>query len=271
MFFLFFYKKLEKYGKIINGFITCKVGIKMINFVIVEDETILLNKYKKEIDNFMMNYDIEYKVHRYNGYTNKWKEYAQIEDGFKIYLLDIKTEHGSGLDAARLLREQYDDWNSMIIIITSYPQYRYEAFGKRLMLIDFINKLDNCEKQLKDSLLICMKHYDRRPKVLRYTYKNIIYNLEYRQILYIEKELDSKKCKITTIHGEYYIQGTINHVMTLLDDRFVKCSRSSIVNLEQIDNYNIKENVITFKNQDTLDTISRDKRKEIIDYVRGVR
>ena len=87
----------------------------------------------------------------------------------------------------------------------------------------------------------------------------------------MKKELDSKRCKIITTHGEYYIQGTINNVLKLLDKRFAKCSRSTIVNLEQIESYNVKENVITFKNQKTLDTISRDKKKEIAIYVRGVR
>ena len=243
----------------------------MINFIICEDEEILIAKYKTEIYNFMMNYDTEYKIHSYKGYTDSWKEYAQKEDGFKVYLLDIKTEQGSGLDAARIIREEYDDWNSMIMIITSYPQYRYDALGKRLMLVDFISKADNFDKCFRDALNICMKHYDKRPKILRYTYKNIIYNIEYRQILYIEKELDSKKCKIYATTGENSIQGSINHVLTLLDKRFVKCSRSTIVNLEQIDSYDIKENVIIFKNKSRMDIISRDKRKELINYVRGVR
>lgn len=262
---------MEKYGKIKIRFTTCEVGKIMINFIICEDEEILIKRYKKIIDNFMMNYDIEYKFHIYKGYNDEWKAYAQKEDGFKIYLLDIKTQEGTGLDAARWLREEYDDWNSMIMIITSFPQYKYEALGKRLMLVDFISKLDDCDKQLHNSLVICLKHYDKRPKILRYTYKNIIYNLEYRQILFIEKELDSKRCKIVTVHGEYYIQGTINNVLKLLDKRFKKCSRSSIVNLEQIENYNVKENIITFKNQKTLETISRDMKKEITNYVRGVR
>lgn len=243
----------------------------MINFIICEDEEILISKYKTEIYNFMMNYDTDYKIHNYKGYTDSWKEYAQKEDGFKVYLLDIKTEKGSGLDAARMIREEYDDWNSMIMIITSYPQYKYEALGKRLMLVDFISKADNFEQCFRDSLNICMKHYDKRPKILRYTYKNTIYNIEFRQILYIEKEIDTKKCKIYATTGEYTIPGSINYVMTLLDKRFVKCSRSTLVNIEQIDSYNIKENVIIFKNKSRMDTISRDKRKEIINHVRGIR
>lgn len=242
----------------------------MINFIICEDEEVLLKKYKNEIDKFMMRYDIDYKCRSYKGYTNEWKEYAQAEDGFKIYLLDIKTEKGSGLDAARLIREEYDDWVSMIIIITSYPEYRYEALGKRLMLVDFINKLDNCEKNLRNALSICMKNYDKRPKAIRYTYKNMLYNIELKHILYIEKESDSKRCTIKTTYDTFHIQGSLNAVMKKLDDRFVKCSRSFVVNIEQVQNYNKKNNVITFKNNEKIDAVSREKRKEFENYVRGI-
>ena len=159
----------------------------MINFVICEDEKILAKEYKRQIDNFMMNYDIDYKCHTFDGYDENWKKFARKDEGFKIYLLDIKTEKGSGLDAARVIREELDDWVSMIIIISSYTEYKYEALSKRLMLVDFVNKLDNYEKHLHNTLSICIKNYDKRPKILKYTYKNTIYNVEFRQILYIEK------------------------------------------------------------------------------------
>ncbi len=240
----------------------------MINFIICEDEIILAKKYKHEIDKFMMKYDVDYKCHIYNGYTSEWKQYAKTEDGFKVYLLDIKTKQGSGLDAARLIREEYDDWVSMIIIITSYPEYRYEALGKRLMLVDFINKLDNCEKNLQKDLSICMKNYDKRPKSIRYTYKNMMYNIELKHILYIEKESDSKRCTIKTTYDTFHIQGSLNNIMKKLDDRFIKCSRSIAVNIEQIKNYNKKSNIITFKNNDKIDAVSREKRKELENYVR---
>lgn len=242
----------------------------MLNFVICEDEEILSTKYKYEIDKFMMKYDMDYKFHMYKGYTKEWKKYAASDDGFKIYLLDIKTEQGSGIDAARIIREEYDDWTSMIIIITSYSEYRYEVFCKRLMLVDFINKLDNCEKHLQEALAICMKNYDKRLKTLKYTYKNMIYNIELRQILYIEKEADAKRCIIKTDNDIFYIQGTLNGVLNKLDDRFLKCSRSMIVNLEQIESYNAKTNIITFKNKHQIDAVSRDKRRELINHVRGI-
>lgn len=244
----------------------------MINFVICEDEKVLATKYKNVIDNFMMNYDTDYKCHLFDGYTKEWKEFAEKDNGFKIYLLDIKTNEGSGLNAARIIREEFDDWTSMIIIITSFNEYKYDALGKRLMLVDFINKLDNPEQYLKSALSICMKNYDNRPKILKYTYKNTIYNLDFKNIVYIEKEMDSKRCTIHTALGEEIIYpGTINKLITELDNRFTKASRSVIINLEQIKNYNTTENKIVFKNGKSTDAISRDMKKGLIRYVRGLK
>ena len=148
----------------------------MIKFIICEDETVLANKYKMEIEKVMMNYDFEYKFEVFRGYTPKWRISALKDDSFKIYLLDIKTKEGSGLDAARYIREELDDWQSMIIMITAYPEYKYEALSKRLMLVDFINKLDTCKEHIRKCLEICIKHYDTRPKTLCYIYKNVVYN-----------------------------------------------------------------------------------------------
>lgn len=242
----------------------------MINFVICEDESILAKEYKNEIDKFMMNYDNEYIFKFFDGYTEEWKKFARTNTDFKIYLLDIKTNKGSGLDAARLIREVYEDWNSMIIIITSYTEYRYDALTKRLMLVDFINKLDDCSKYLQEALSICMKHYDKRPKVLKYTYKGNIYNIDFKNIVYAEKEIESKLCKIYTSKESYTYPGTLTKLLNELDNRFIKISRSTIINTRQVKRYDIKKNSLLFRTGIELEDISRDKRKDLIKCVRGL-
>ena len=56
----------------------------------------------------------------------------------------------------------YVDWVSIIIIITAFNEFKYEALGNRLYLLDFINKLNRCETKLKEDLEIAIKHYDNR-------------------------------------------------------------------------------------------------------------
>lgn len=242
----------------------------MINFIICEDEPELLKEYKYQIDKFMMKYDIDYKTHMFTSYDSKWEKSVRKIKGFKVYLLDIKTANGSGINAARQIREEYDDWVSMIIMISGYAEYKYEALGKRLMLVDFINKLDHSEQKLQDALLICLKHYDNKYKSLRYTYKNIAYNLEFRSIIKIEKEMDSKRCIIHAEEGDYPIKGTLNEVLQKLDKRFFKCNRSIAINVEQVQYYNLGKNVAVLKNGEEFKDVSRNKKKEMFNHVRGV-
>ena len=239
----------------------------MINFIVCEDEKEIRVNTKNQIIKFMMNYDIDYKIYEFDGYNAKFNKIARTDSGFKIYFLDIKTNAGSGIDAARMIREQYDDWVSVIIVMTSFSEYKYEVLSSRLYLLDFINKLDNCNKKIKEDLIIAMKHYDRKYKMLSYEYNHTYYKIEYRQILYIEKEPDSKRCIIKTKTGEQIIPGTLTDVSKKLDDRFLKVHKSMIVNTNEIAKYEIKKNKLTFKNSEHTHLIARDKKKELIKYV----
>ena len=124
----------------------------MLNFVICDDNRNFSKMMKTEIENFMMNYDQKYKIFHFEGYDDSFEEFVKKEMEFKIYFLDIKTKCKSGLDAARIIREKYDDWVSIIVVVTSHEEYRYEALGNRLYLMDFINKLNGCQKTLKEDL-----------------------------------------------------------------------------------------------------------------------
>lgn len=241
--------------------------IHVINFIVCEDEKILREKTKGIIDSLMMNYDIDYKINEFDGYDSNFENLVKEDIGFKIYLLDIKTKYMSGIDAARMIREKYDDWNSVIILITSYSEYKYEALCSRLFLLDYINKLDNCDQKIKEDLKIAMKHYDKKYKVLSYEYNHTYYKVEYRQIIYIEKEPDSKRCIIRTTEGKQAIPGTLNDVYKKLDDRFLKVHKSMIINLNQIKTYEIRKNKITFKNEEHTHLISRNIKKELIERV----
>lgn len=239
----------------------------MVNFVICDDNKEFLKREKKIVDNFMMKYDIEYTVYLFEEYNDKFNSIVKSEKGFKVYLLDIQTKNGSGLDVARRIREEYDDWVSVIIIVTAFNEFKYEALSNRLYLLDFINKLNSCEKNLKEDLEIALKHYDNRSKCLKYEYNHIIKQVEFRHIIYVEKEPDSKRCIIRTTYGEQIINKTLNDVIKLLDNRFIKTSRSMIVNTDFIREYNIKENKLVFNNGECTYQISRSMKKGVKKYV----
>lgn len=236
----------------------------MLNFVVCDDNKNFSKMMKTTIENFMINYEQEYKIFHFDGYNETFEQFVNKELGFKVYFLDIRTKYGSGLDAARIIREKYDDWVSIIIIVTSHEEYRYEALGNRLYLMDFINKLNDCEQTVKDDLKKIMKSYNKRYKSLTFEYNHIFHKIEFRSIISIEKEPDSKRCIIKTTYGTTCIPGTLNDVASKLDSRFLKVHRSLIVNKDKIVRYTPKSNKLEFNDGSYTHLIARSKKKELM-------
>lgn len=241
----------------------------MLNFIVCDDEKDFRTQIITEIDNFMMNYDIQYKIHEFKNYGKDFEDLARSDIGFKVYFLDIKTKAGSGLDAARFIREELEDWNSLITIVTGFVEYRYEALSNRLFLLDFISKFDNCNKKIKEMLKIIYKNYNNRENCLSYEYNYMVYKIDLKNIIFIEKEQDSKRCIINTTYGTFKAPFTLTTIAKQLDKRFIKVHRSLILNGDKISTYDIKENEVLFINGMTTNLISRAGRKELIKSVTG--
>ena len=239
----------------------------MLNFVVCDDEKEFREVIIKEIEKFMMNYDVNYEVYQFETYDEKFEKVARSDLGFKVYFFDIKTKNGSGLDAARFIREELEDWNSIIVIVTAFAEYRYEALSNRLYLLDFISKFDNCKAKIKEILKIIYKNYNSREKCLSYEYNYTFYKIELKNIIFIEKEQDSKRCIIYTTYGTFKAPFTLVSIAKQLDKRFLKVHKSLILNTDKISTYNTKENEVVFSNGMSTNLISRSGRKELINYV----
>ena len=164
------------------------------------------------------------------------------------------------------IREELDDWQSLIIM--TQENKKDNINHRNFFILDTIMKNSHLECQLKRDIQICLKNYDQRPNSLKYTYKKINYILEYRNIIYIEKEQDNKRCIIKTNNNKYYIQGNLKTIKKLLDNRFFQSSRSFIINLEQVEKYDTKNNIIYFKNKQKKDVLSRNNKKDFIRMIR---
>ena len=235
----------------------------MIDFIIVEDDLYYINKSKEIIDKVMMNYDINYSFIAYDKYR---KEFIS-KDNFKVYIIDYNKK---SKEMIKYIREELDDWKSLIIIMYNHTEEKLKILKENLFIVDYINKNKSFKQKLLRNIQICLKNYDQRPNSLRYMYKDVLYNIDFQKIIYIEKEQESKRCIIKTTDKDYYYLGSLNSLMKILDKRFIKCSRSFIVNVEQMTSYDIKSNLMTFKNDISIDAVSRENKKLIINYLRGI-
>ncbi len=236
----------------------------MINFIICDDEEIFRESLKEKIDSCMMQTTIEYKTCFFDCYDRKFKDFTENINQFNVYFLDIITPHGTGMDAARYIRDKAGDWNSIIIFVTNYNEYRFKVLSSRLGVFDFIRKSPKALSRISDIIFIVISRYNTTStKCITFEKDHSIFKIKYKDIIYIERELNSKSCILFSTAGEFRITKSLSEIEAVLDGRFFRSHRSAIVNIDNIQEYNIRTNVITFYNGERTDLISRNKKKEL--------
>lgn len=226
----------------------------MINFII-EDINL-----KEIIEKIMMNYNLEYKINKYND--QKTKELNSI------YILNYDTTNKAEINKLLNIRINEDDWSSIIILISDNSNIKYRLVDNKLLILDVIDKNKDIYNQLIENIKISLKILTETSNSICYTYKGILYNIPQKDIVYIESDSKNKRSVIKTETSEYYIPLTLPKIEKILNENFIKCSRSYIININKMREYNIKDNIITLNGNLKIYEISRQKKKEIINKMR---
>ena len=226
----------------------------MINFII-EDINL-----KETIEKIMMNYNLEYKINKYND--QKTKELN------RIYILNYDTTNKAEINKLLNIRINEDDWSSIIILISDNSNIKYRLVDNKLLILDVIDKNKDIYNQLIENIKISLKILTETSNSICYTFKGILYNIPQKDIVYIESDSKNKRSVIKTETSEYYIPLTLSKIEKILDENFIKCSRSYIININKMREYNIKDNIIILNGNLKIYEISRQKKKEIINIMR---
>ncbi len=241
----------------------------MINFIICSGSKDFANNIKVIVKNFMMNFDIDENIYLFNNYDNIFKNAVSKITGFKTFIFDIEDDKDPLINACKYVRKDLSDWNSIMLLVVPNSELMHSVLENGLFLFDVINREDDYEKKLKDILINVMKYYDNRDNCLTFEANRIIRKIDFREIIMIEKEKDSKRCLVRTSYGKYVINKSLKSVCMLLDNRFIKVSRSMIVNVDQIMTYDYSSNKIIFKNGMMTKEISRSCKKEISKIIKS--
>lgn len=223
----------------------------MINCIIYEDNEKMQETYKKIVNDFFKDKNIYISFHIYNKYSpNLEKKLLNIEGG-KLYILDIEVPGKSGLDLARIIRNS-GDWNSPLIVVTSYDHLKNTGFTSKMLMLDFISKKENIELRLKESLELANIIIDNNESYI-FQYDGELYHIEYRNILYFEKDLNDNYTFLYTKKDVYKIKESIIQIESIIKENksFIKTHRSCIVNIENIDYLDIDNNTLHFKGYST--------------------
>jgi len=233
----------------------------MINFIICDDDKNVVNKIKNIISKFMMKNEHSYKTHFFNDYNSDFMKIINSNMQCKIYILDIETPTRSGIDIARQIREK--DVDSMIIFITGHEELGSTILRNDLMFLSFINKFDDCENRLIESIKKALKMFHKK-NILKFKDGNTLYTISMDDILYITRDSIERKCIIKTDYAEIKTYKTLTSICNLLDDRFIKTHRACIVNNDRIIKIDRSKKEIMLDNGETIYLVSQKLIKEVV-------
>lgn len=212
--------------------------------IIVIDNNQEYNNYICNIlTKLMFQNNHEYQILSFYKYNNKLKKLIHDNDT-KIYIVDLKLQNISGYDICREIREDANDWNSIIIISSAYNQKEH-IISLRLLIFTYLVKLNNFENNLRDALEKAINILNSNNFLIIDRNTKVAIN----DICYIKKIKNSKYCSIKTIHNdEIRIRKSLKYLEKTL--KFRKVKNYLLVNDKNI-SLEIKDEVI-FKNSDKI-------------------
>ncbi len=231
----------------------------MIRFVIVDDEIDEIKHIEKLISEVVTE---DKEIISFTEVDALLKHEIQNVEMRKIYILDIELGNKmSGISLAKKIRDV--DYESEIIFITNHDKMFESAHRSVYEIFDFIEKFHDFDKRLKKDLKeILKRNFDT--KMLSYKGSNgADLCIFYRELLYIYRDKEERKLIVVVKHNRYKVNMSIKEMLGKLDDRFVQCHRSCIVNKNVVQEWNYKENYFTLTNGDKVYLLSNMNKKEL--------
>lgn len=190
----------------------------MINFVIVDDNNMHRKKVSSIIMTIMMNNKVSFEIQEFGDFNSTLLNYFKNPKPNSIYILDLELPSGDGIDIARKIRDEYNDWTSPIIILTAHTSLYFQVYKQRLQILDFIGKSDNIEKNINENIAICLRMLNM-DRIYKFTYRHTDYTIPINKIDYIQR--DDRRIKIVCKNEEYYTIDTINSIKDNFPSYFI--------------------------------------------------
>jgi len=232
----------------------------MINVIICDDNEKDRINAEKISKKFMEKNKKEYKIYTFDNYNKSFDSLISSKIPSKIYLLDIETPSRSGIDVAREIRRK--DVDSVIIFLTAHEELGNIVLKNDLMFLSFINKFDDFEKRLNNSLEKSLDLLNKK-NTIRFLDRNILYTININDILYITKDSFERKTIIKTDYTEFKVNKTLSEIIEMLDERFIQTHRACYINNDRKIKIDKGNRIITFDNGETIDLLSDKYRKGV--------
>lgn len=224
----------------------------MYQIVICEDNEMQLHQIIKIVKNYVLFHDenFSFGVGVDNpsdclDFVNKYKP----QNG--IYLLDIDLNAAiNGMQLAEKIRKM--DVQAKLIFITTHDELAPMTLKYQLEALGFISKDQAVEKvrdEIIDNLNLAgarsIAAANDRKQNFSFTVGSRIYNLKLQDVLALVPSEIPHRLKLYTKDGEYEFYGKLSGIAKR-EPLLLRCSKSALINVDNIISYHIKTRIISF-------------------------
>lgn len=225
----------------------------MLRVFICEDRREHRDRITKFIENILIIEDFDMKLGL--STSNPYEILSYIKDSGEtgLYFLDVDLNCDiNGIKLAEKIREI--DPRAFIVFVTTHAEMSYLTFMYKVEAMDYILKDEN--KDFKDRIHQCIIESMKRHKsnnrgenkVFTTKSNDKIISIEYKNIMFFETSQTIHKVKLHSINRQVEFYSKMKELEQLLDDDFIRCHNSFIVNKNNIKELDIKNRILKMKN-----------------------
>lgn len=227
----------------------------MIKIAICDDENFMLNMLYEKISSFFNHQNIKVNISSFSC----GKDLLNSNNNLDIIFLDIKMDKLDGFETAKKLRDK--GYKGLLIFVTVLKDYVFDAF--EVQAFDYLTKPlkeDNFIKTMNRALKAIQNKNEEQLLIQKNKDINIIpfENIVYCEIINRKVYLHLKDSLVI----DYYDK--IENLEKKLDNRFYKCHRSYLINLQYLKSY--KSGLAYLTNGDLV-PVSRLRKDEFSAFI----
>jgi two-component system response regulator AgrA len=225
----------------------------MMHIYLCEDDKKQLDYFKDIIEKFLIINDNDLELYCWTSSPSELLSYQYNSDSVGIYFLDVDLNSSmNGLQLAERIRQR--DPRGYIIFITVHNEAAPLIFKNKLEAMDFIVKdqSSHLEKRIVECLQCAMENHKRylhtNAKLLTIKSEGTLIAMDQDDICYITTGQTSHHLIIHCLYSIRQITGSLKLFASCLGDNFCYCNRSTIINLDKVDKYIMKERLVFLVN-----------------------
>jgi two-component system response regulator AgrA len=224
-----------------------------MNIYVCEDNEIQRKFLLQTIEAYGKEQALDIQI-KYSG-SDPYEVIKQVEPekSSSLYFLDVDLNTDiNGIELAEKIREY--DMNGAIVFITNHPEFTAITFEYKIEALDYIIKddFDKMIPQIKD----CIRKALEKQNMLESEIKNHLMinskdkkiNVGYQDIIIIETLTTPHKVMLTAENRRVEFYANLKEIMKHLDERFIRCHQSAIINSEKIEEIDYKNMKLVLTN-----------------------